>query len=256
MWKKVKIAAAKNVLGELVISQDNETLIFVEDDADAAAQLELLEKKKMQRAKWRSAIGKIGQMQSSVAAWQTKLEDDAQVNRAVSAVMINMALKVMADTATTACVSPHCRPEPACLPPRRSLSAARDQLQQPARRPNTRAAACCACLPAERTACGRSFCWTRTAATPPQRPLPLRPCRACAVGKRVFLRCHFILQMITLPRQAREKHSKTTLKKTRFCRCRGAAHQPDGGQVRVRRNCNATLFECFPYVCPEPVLVK
>jgi hypothetical protein len=143
MWKKVKIAAAKNVLGELVISQDNETLIFVEDDADAAAQLELLEKKKMQRAKWRSAIGKIGQMQSSVAAWQTKLEDDAQVNRAVSAVMINMALKVMADTATTACVSPHCRPEPACLPPRRSLSAARDQLQQPARRPNTRAAACC-----------------------------------------------------------------------------------------------------------------
>ena len=37
------------------------------------------------------------------------------------------------------------------------------------------------------------------------------------VTKRVFLR-HLYIKMIILPRQARDKHSRETQKRTRFCR--------------------------------------
>jgi hypothetical protein len=36
------------------------------------------------------------------------------------------------------------------------------------------------------------------------------------VRKRVFLRCHFMLNTIILPRQARDKHWASTQKETRF----------------------------------------
>ncbi len=101
MWQKVQRAKDANALGELFLSQDNET-IFVEDEKDAAEQQELVRKKQHQRAKWRSAMAQIRAMRTSVAIMQSAVEEVEHTKKAVTAVMVNMALKVMADTSTIA----------------------------------------------------------------------------------------------------------------------------------------------------------
>eukprot|EP01046_Picozoa_sp_COSAG06_P040978 COSAG06_NODE_5025_length_3782_cov_10.424654_3_plen_94_part_00 len=49
--------------------------------------------------------------------------------------------------------------------------------------------------------------------------------RIILVKKRVFLR-HLLLNMIILPRQARDEYRESTQKKTRFCRARPAEVMP------------------------------
>ena len=49
-------------------------------------------------------------------------------------------------------------------------------------------------------------------------PLSQRPVCSGKSRKRVLLRCHLYIEMIILPRQARDKHRESTQKRTRFCR--------------------------------------
>jgi hypothetical protein len=86
--------------------------------------------------------------------------------------------------------------------------------------------------------------------------IPLMLERGYSPGKRKrrhFSQYHFILNMITLPRQARDKHRLGTTQKrvTRFCAdgWLGILHS------WVRRKRVACLQPFLPsYVCPEPVL--
>ena len=55
-------------------------------------------------------------------------------------------------------------------------------------------------------------------------PSLLALCAPTPVRKRVFLR-HLYIKMITLPRQARDKHRETSQKRTRFCSSQSASQQ-------------------------------
>jgi hypothetical protein len=61
---------------------------------------------------------------------------------------------------------------------------------------------------------------------------------------------------IMVPRQAREKHRERALKKEwRFIYKLGFDYQ-EGAPCALNGAKNGIFFECFPYVCPEPVLAK
>jgi hypothetical protein len=61
------------------------------------------------------------------------------------------------------------------------------------------------------------------------------------LGKKtrlVFLRCHFVLKIIILPRQARDKHRESTQKRTCFCRGSLRTHACQQAHCDlVRRDC-------------------
>jgi hypothetical protein len=72
-------------------------------------------------------------------------------------------------------------------------------------------------------------------------------------GKTVFCPATFVIGMIALPRQARDKHRESTQQKnTTVYLCR---HLPRLIATLYLLTIKV-MFECFPYVCPEPVLAK
>jgi hypothetical protein len=87
-----------------------------------------------------------------------------------------------------------------------------------------------------------------------------------ALHKTAFL-SHLYMKTIILPRQARDKQRENSTKKDGVIRTEDA-HTVDTNpliaehlsKVKVIRNRplrkTVVFFECFPYVCPEPVLVK
>ena len=83
-----------------------------------------------------------------------------------------------------------------------------------------------------------------------------------SAGKKTVLFSHLYLNAIISPRLARDKHrenSKTDRVLAALTACAHVGNRSDGvGAVLLRslKEETASLFECFPYVCPEPVLVK
>ena len=69
-------------------------------------------------------------------------------------------------------------------------------------------------------------------------------------AKTVF-ESHLYIKFMILPRQARDKHRESTQTRDRFARL--LLFYED---MTHRCEENASLFECFPYGCPEPVLTN
>jgi hypothetical protein len=66
-----------------------------------------------------------------------------------------------------------------------------------------------------------------------------------------------ILQTIALPRQARDKHRENSFQRRAVFSCRSSSARWSLSRATPRAGAkNGIFFECFPYVCPEPVLVK
>jgi hypothetical protein len=86
----------------------------------------------------------------------------------------------------------------------------------------------------------------------------------CSVREEApLLRCHLCIKCIVLPRQARDKHRESTPKQRVVAFFLGVCDEPcarkkwialSAGANLVRKT--ASFFECFPYVCPDPVLAK
>jgi hypothetical protein len=74
--------------------------------------------------------------------------------------------------------------------------------------------------------------------------------------KRAFLAI-YIKKLIILSRQARDGREHTLKTKDRFfTQEQGPGHRAGPAGQDRRRGTKTVFFECFPYVCPEPVLAE
>jgi hypothetical protein len=78
------------------------------------------------------------------------------------------------------------------------------------------------------------------------------PARPPHCNKTVFL-SHLYIKTNILPRQARDEHRENSKKRPFFSYLRVRAVHCG---AMLEEHTHLSLFECFPYVCPEPVLVK